>query len=202
MKQFKCAVSFMMVLALVLVFIGCAKPPDAEKSAAKVSMDSATAAGADKYAAADFKAAKTLWDGAEGQMTAKKYDEAKKGYVEAKAAFEKASGAVAAGKKALADEANALIAGLEEGWKNLETTAKSAAKKMKDKKDAWEADGKTFADGLKATKDMIATDPIGAKAKAGDLKALIAKWDAAFKELTSAPAKPEKAKKAEKKEKK
>ncbi len=201
MKQFKCAISLMMVLALVLVFIGCAKPPDAEKSAAKVAMDQATAAGADKYAAADFKAAKTLWDGAEAQLSAKKYDEAKKGYVETKAAFEKAAGAVEAGKKALAEETNALVAGLEEGWKNLETTAKGAAKKMKDKKDAWVADGKIFVDGLKATKDAIATDPIGAKAKAGDLKALIAKWDAAFKELTAAPAKPEGDKKADKKAK-
>lgn len=198
MKQFKCAVSFMMVLALVLFFIGCAKPPEAEKSAAKVAMDKAIAAGAEKYAAADFKAAKAIWDGAEAQMTAKKYDEAKKGYVEAKAAFEKAPAAIEAGKKAMTEEANALVASLEEGWKNLETAAKGAAKKMKDKKEAWEADTKTFTDGLKATKDAIAADPIVAKAKAADLKALIAKWDAAFKELTAAPAKPEKAKKAEK----
>ena len=62
MKNFKYAVSFVMVLALALVFIGCAKPPEAEKSAAKAAMDAAVAAAADKYAAADFSAAKTLWD--------------------------------------------------------------------------------------------------------------------------------------------
>ncbi|MEI8174066.1 MAG: hypothetical protein WCH07_11385 [Deltaproteobacteria bacterium] len=202
MKHFKYSVSFMMVLALVLVFIGCAKPPETEKSAAKASMDTAVAAGADKYAATDLKAAKDLWDATEAQMSAKKYEEAKQGYVNAKAAFEKAAGAAAVGKKATTDEAIAAVAGLEEGWKNLETAAKNVEKKMKDKKDVWAADTKTFVDGLKATKDMIATDPAGAKAKSGELKSIIDKWDAAFKELAAAPTKPEAAKKAAKPAKK
>jgi hypothetical protein len=192
MKHFKYAVSFMMVLALALVFIGCAKPPEAEKSAAKTAMDTAVAAGADKYAATDFNAAKNLWDTSEAKMNEKKYEEAKQGYVNAKAAFEKAAGAAAAGKKAITDEVNAAVAGLEEGWKNLETAAKGVEKKMKDKKDAWAADTKTFVDGLKVTKDMIATDPAGAKAKSGELKSILDKWDAAFKELAAAPAKPAK----------
>ena len=202
MKHFKYSVSFMMVLALVLVFIGCAKPPEAEKSAAKAAMDAAVSAAADKYAATDFNAAKTLWDTSEAQMNAKKYEEAKKGYVSAKAAFEKAVGASEAGKKAITDEVNAVVAGLEEGWKNLEASAKNVEKKMKDKKDAWAADAKTFVDGLKATKAMIATDPAGAKAKSGELKSILDKWDAAFKELAAAPAKPEAAKKAAKSAKK
>ena len=192
MKHFKYAVSFMMVLALALVFIGCAKPPEAEKSAAKTAMDTAVAAGADKYAATDFNAAKNLWDTSEAKMNEKKYEEAKQGYVNAKAAFEKAAGAAAAGKKAITDEVNAAVAGLEEGWKNLETAAKGVEKKMKDKNDAWAADTKTFVDGLKVTKDMIATDPAGAKAKSGELKSILDKWDAAFKELAAAPAKPAK----------
>jgi PBP1b-binding outer membrane lipoprotein LpoB len=192
MKHFKYAVSLMMVLALALVFIGCAKPPDAEKSAAKAAMDAAVAAAADKYAAADFNAAKTIWDTSEAQMTAKKYEEAKQGYVGAKATFEKATGAAAAGKKAITDEMIAAVAGLEEGWKNLEASAKSVEKKMKDQKDAWAADTKAFEDGLKAAKDMIATGPAGAKAKAGELKAIIDKWDATFKDLAAAPAKPAK----------
>lgn len=192
MKHFKYAVSFMMVLALALVFIGCAKPPEAEKSAAKTAMDTAVAAGADKYAATDFNAAKNLWDTSEAKMNEKKYEEAKQGYVNAKAAFEKAAGVAAAGKKAITDEVNAAVAGLEEGWKNLETAAKGVEKKMKDKKDAWAADTKTFVDGLKVTKDMIATDPAGAKAKSGELKSILDKWDAAFKELAAAPAKPAK----------
>jgi hypothetical protein len=204
MKHFKYAVSLMMVLALVLVFIGCAKPPEAEKSAAKAAMDAAVAAGADKYAATDFKAAKNLWDTSEAQMNAKKYEEAKQGYVSAKAALEKAAGAAEAGKKAMTDEVNAVVASLEESWKNLETTAKNVAKKMKDKKmkNAWAADAKAFAEGLKATKDKIVTDPAGAKANVGELKSIIEKWDAAFKKLAAAPSKHKATKKKAKSTKK
>jgi len=197
MKHFKYSVSFLMVIALALVFIGCAKPPEAEQKAAKAAMDAAVSAGADKYAAADLDAAKKVWDTAEVQVKDKKYKEAKQSYVDAKAAFEKAAGAVEAGKKTVADEANAAIAALEEGWKGIEATAKKAAKKMKDQKGAWEADAKAFVEGLKAGKEMIAADPFGAKAKAGQLKAVIEKWETTFKEMVAAPAKPE-AKKEEK----
>ena len=202
MKHFKYTVSFMMVLVLVLVFIGCAQPPESEKSAAKAAVDAAVAAGADKYAADDFSAAKNLWDTSEAKMNEKKYDEAKQGYINAKAAFEKAAAAAEAGKKAATDEVIAAVAGLEEGWKNLECAEKGVEKKMKDKKDAWEADTKAFVDGLKATKDMIATDPVGAKAKSGELKAIIDRWDAAFKELAATPEVATKKAKSVKKEKK
>ena len=126
MKHFKYSVSFLMVIALALVFIGCAKPPEAEQKAAKAAMDAAVSAGADKYAAADLDAAKKVWDASEAQVKDKKYKEAKQGYVDAKAAFEKAAGAVAAGKKAVADEANAAIVALEESWKGIEAAAKKA----------------------------------------------------------------------------
>jgi hypothetical protein len=187
MKHFKYSVSLMMVLALALVFIGCAKPPEAEQKAAQTAMDAAMTAGADKYAAADLDAAKKLWDASEAQMKDKKYKEAKEGYVAAKAAFDKAAGAVGAGKKAVTDEATAAIAALEESWKGLEAAAKKVEKKMKDRKAAWEADAKAFADGLKAGKDMIAADAAGAKAKAAELKATIEKWEAAFKEMAATP---------------
>jgi len=190
MKYFKFAVSSIMVMALIMMFIGCAKPPEAEKAAAKTAMDAAVTAGADKYAAADFKAAKGTWDASEGQMNDKKYDEAKQGYVSAKAAFDKAAGAAAAGKKAMTDEANAAVAAVEDGWKNLADAAKGVEKKMKDKQEAWTADAKVFEDGLKATKDMIAGDPAGAKKKAAELKSIIDKWDATFKELAAIPDKP------------
>ncbi len=191
MKHFKYSVACLMVLALALVFIGCAKPPEAEQKAAKDAMDAAVSAGADKYAAADLDAAKKTMETADGQVKEKKYKEAKEGYVAAKAAFEKAAGAVAAGKKAVADEATAAVAALEESWTGVEAAAKKAEKKMKDQKGAWEADAKAFADNLKAAKDMIASDPLGAKAKAAELKATVEKWDAAFKEMLAAPAKPE-----------
>jgi hypothetical protein len=200
MTRFKYSVSMMVVLALALVFIGCAKPPEAEKAAAKSAMDAAVAAGADKYAAPSLDAAKKIWDAAEAQMKAEKFEVAKKGYIDAKAAFEKATAGVAEGKKAVAAEVTTAVASLEESWKTLEADAKKLEKKMKDKKDLWEADVKAFTEGLQATKDKIAADPAGAKAKAGELKALVDKWDAAFKEL--AAAKPEPAKKEAKKGKK
>jgi len=187
MKHCKYSVSLIVFLALALVVIGCAKPPEAEKSAAKAAMDAAVSAGADEYATADFEAANNLWVTAESQMTEKKYKEAKQVYIDAKAAFEKAVGAAEAGKKTLTDEANAAVAGLEEGWKNLEGAAETVAKKMKDKKDLWDTDSNAFSEGLKAAKDMIANDPSGAKTKAGELKAIIDKWDATFKELAAAP---------------
>lgn len=192
MKYFKYAVSSIMVMALIMMFIGCAKPPEAEKAAAKAAMDTAVTAGADKYAAADFKTAQSTWDASEAQMNDKKYEEAKQGYVSAKTAFEKAAGAAAVGKKAMTDEANAAVAALEDGWKNLAAAAKGVEKKMKDKQEAWAADTKAFEDGLKATKDMIAADPAGAKKKAGELKSIIDKWDATFKELAAIPDKPAK----------
>lgn len=195
MKHFKYSVSVMMVLALALVFIGCAKPPEAEQKAAQAAMDAAVAAGADKYAVADLQAAKKIWESAEAQVKDKKYKEAKQVYVDAKAAFEKAAAAVAAGKKAATDEANAAVAALEEGWKGIEDSVKKIEKKMKDQKEAWEADAKSFVDGLKASKEMIAVDPLGAKTKAGELKAVVEKWDATFKEMAAAPAKPEPKKK-------
>jgi chromosome segregation ATPase len=177
----------MMILALVLVFIGCAKPPEAEKAAAKTAMDAAVAAGAEKYATADFDAAKSQWGAAEAKMNEKKYDEAKQGYVSVKAAFEKAAAAAATGKKAMTDEVIAAVTALEASWKTLDESAKDVEKKMQDKKEAWEADAKAFGDGIKAAKDKIAADPAGVKAKVGELKAIIDKWDAAFKELAAAP---------------
>jgi hypothetical protein len=198
MKHFKYSVSLMMVLALVLVFIGCAKPPEAEQKAAKAAMDAAVTAGADKYAAADLDAAKKEFDAAEAQVKDKKYKEAKEGYVKAKAAFEKAAGAVAAGKKAVTDEATAALTAVEEAWKGVEAAGTKLEKKMKDQKDAWVADAKAFGENLKAAKDAIAAEPTLAKTKAGELKGVIEKWEAAFKELAAAPVKPE-AKKKEKK---
>jgi hypothetical protein len=187
MKCFKYSVSLMIVLAFALIFIGCAKPPEAEKSAANAAMTTAITAGADKYAAADLTAAKKVLDGAETQMKAEKYKEAKQAYVDAKAAFDKATGAVAAGKQAAAAQANAAVAAIEEAWLKLDITAKSLEKKMKDKKEAWTADVAAFPERAKAVRDAIATDPDGAKAKIDELKAIVDKWDASFKELAAAP---------------
>lgn len=202
MMQLKYSLSLIVFIALALVVLGCAKPPEAEKSAAKTAMDAAVSAGAGKYATADFEAAKSLWDTSEAQVTEKKYKEAKQGYISAQAAFEKATGNAVAGKKVMTDEVNAAVAGLEEKWNNLLGEAQKLAKKMKGKKDIkdmWNADVTIFAEGLKTTKDMISADPFGAKTKAGELKAIVDKWDATFKDLSAAPVKPAVVKKAKKK---
>jgi hypothetical protein len=81
MKGIKYSVSMMIVVALAFVLVGCAKPPDTEKSAAKAAMDAAVTAGADKYAAGDFESAKGRWDTAESQMANKDYKEAKQSYM-------------------------------------------------------------------------------------------------------------------------
>lgn len=190
MKCFKYSVSLMVVLLWALTFIGCAKPPEAEKAAANAAMTSAITAGADKYATADLSAAKKILDSAETQMKEKKYEEAKKAYVDARAAFDKATGAVAAGKQAAINDANASLAALEDAWLKLGETAKTLEKKMKDKKDAWIADSTAFPENVKKIKETIIADPLGTKAKIAELKAVVDKWDAAFKELAAAPPEP------------
>jgi len=195
MKHLKHSVLLLVVFSFALMLVGCATPPDAEKSAAKVAADAAVSAGADKYAIADFGAAKNLWDKAESLMNEKKYKEAKQVYIDAKSAFEKATGAVETGKKAMTDEVNTALVSLEDSWKNLEAAVKKAEKSLKDKKDIWTTDAKAFEEGMKATKDMIASDPVGAKAKASELKAIIDKWDATVKELSATPVKAETPKK-------
>jgi len=195
MKHVRLSVSLLVVLALTLVFMGCAKPPEAEKQAAKAAMDAAISAGADKYASDSLDAAKKIWDTAESQMKEKKYEDAKKSYIDATTAFKKA--AMDAGKKAAAEQANAALATVEESWKNVEATAKKMGKKLKDK-EAWTADAKAISEGLGKAKEMIAANPFQAKTKLDELKTMVDKWENTFKEMTTAPAKP----KATKKEKK
>ena len=206
MTHFKHSVSWMIILALTLVFIACATAPGTEKSAAKTAidtapvaekygakaaMDTAISSGADTYAAADLDAAKKIWNTAEARMKEEKYAEAKQGYMDAEAAFDKATGAVETGKKVAAAEAKSAIASLERDWKNLKINARGVEKKMKDKemKANWAALTKSFPGDLKATKDMIATDPAGAKANVDELEAILERWDTAFKELVATSSK-------------
>lgn len=174
------------VLALMLILLGCAKPPDAEREAAKVAMDAAASAGANKYASADLDAAMKVWDTAESQMKEKKYKEAKQSYIDAKAAFEKTSAAVEGGRKAAADQVNASLSTLAESWKTLEVTARKMAKRMKEKKEEWTADAGAISEGLAKAKEMITTDPAGAKAKLDELKGIVDKWESTLKKMASA----------------
>jgi PBP1b-binding outer membrane lipoprotein LpoB len=198
MKYVKLSVSGLVLLGLVVVFAGCAKPPDAERQAAKAAMDTAVSVGADKYAVTDLSAAKKIWDTAESQMKGEKYKEAKQSYIDAKAAFEKAAAAGEAGKKAVTDQANAAMTAIEGALKTLEATAKKMEKKLKEKKEAWKTDAQAISEGLGKAKEMIAADPAGAKAKLDELKARVDKWENTFKEMAAAPPKPEAAKKKKK----
>ena len=197
MKHVRLPVSLLVVLALTLVFMGCAKPPEAEKQAAKSAMDAAISAGADKYATDSIDAAKKIWDTAESQMKEKKYEEAKKSYIDATTAFEKAS--TEAGKKAAADQANGALANVEESWKSVKAMAKKMGKKLKGKeKETWTADAKAIREGLGKAKEMIAANPSQAKAKLDELKTMVDKWENTFKEMAAAPAKPKTTKKEKK----
>jgi hypothetical protein len=161
----------------------------AEKEAASKAMDAAFSAGADKYAAADLEAARRLWDTAESQMKEEKYKEAKGGYIEAKGAFEKAAAAVEGGKKTLSDQAKVALKTVEAEWNKLRVTAKKMEKKLKDKKQAWTADAKAIQEGLKKTKKIVASAPAEAKAKLDQLKTMIDKWEATFKEMAASTSK-------------
>jgi hypothetical protein len=197
MKQLRLSVPLCIVLALTLAFMGCSKPPEAEKQAAKSAMDAAISAGADKYATDSLDAARKIWDTAESQMKEKKYEEAKKSYIDATTAFEKAS--TEAGKKAAADQANGALANVEESWKSVKAMAKKMGKKLKDKeKETWTADAKAIREGLGKAKEMIAANPSQAKAKLDELKTMVDKWENTFKEMAAAPAKPKTTKKGKK----
>jgi hypothetical protein len=196
MKNLKKTVSLLIVVSLLFLFSGCAKPPEAEQKAVQTAMESAVAAGADKYATAELEAANKLKATADAQVAEKKYKEAKQAYIDAKAAFEKAAGAVEAGKAAAAaaavTDANAALTSVEEMWKAIEADAAKLGKKMKAQKAVWAADAKAFEESMKAAKELVATDALAAKAKAGELKTLAEKWVTALADLAAAPAKAKK----------
>ena len=195
MRMIKLSLFVLVIFGLGMVLAGCSKPPEAEKEAAKKAMDAAVSVGADKYASADLEAARKVWDTAESQMKEKKYKEAKQSYIDAKAAFEKAAAAVEAGKKAVADQANAALKTLEEEWEKLRVTANKMEKKLKGKKQAWMADAKAISEGLAKSKEMIASAPAEAKAKLDGLKTMIDRWETTFREMAKSPSKPKATKK-------
>ncbi|MGA2318431.1 MAG: hypothetical protein ABSG71_18935 [Thermodesulfobacteriota bacterium] len=195
MRMIKLSLFVLVVFGLGMVLAGCSKPPEAEKEAAKKAMDAAISVGADQYASADLEAARKVWDTAESQMKEKKYKEAKQGYIDAKATFEKAAAAVEAGKKAIAEQANAALGTLEGEWKKLSVTANKMEKKLKGKKQAWTADTKAISEGLAKSKEMVASAPAEAKAKLDELKTMIDRWETTFREMARSPSKPKATKK-------
>jgi len=190
MRMFKLSLFVLLAFALGMVLSSCSKPPEVEKEAAQKAMDAAVSDGAAQYASADLEAARKIWDTAESQVKEKKYKEAKQSYLDAKAAFEKAAAAVEAGKKVVADQANAALKTLEDKWKKLRVTATKMEKKLKAKKQAWTADAKAISEGLAKSKEMIASAPAEAKAKLDELKTMIDRWETTFREVAKSPSKP------------
>jgi predicted DNA-binding ArsR family transcriptional regulator len=195
MRAVKLSVFVLVVLVWGILLAACSKPPEAEKEAAKKAMDAAISAGADKYATVDLEVAKKLWESADSKVKDKKYKEAKEDYIAAKAAFEKAAAAVEAGKKVLADQANAALKELEVAWKRLSATGKKMEKKLKEKKTAWRADAEAIEEGLRKAKETIIVSPDEAKAKLDELKTMIDRWESTFKKMAAAPQKPKATKK-------
>jgi hypothetical protein len=201
MRMFKLSLFVLVAFALGMVLSGCSKPPEAEKEAAKKAMDAVISGGADQYASADLEAARKVWETAESQMKDRKYKEAKQSYIDAKAAFEKVAAAIEAGKKAVADQANAALKSLEDKWKKLRVTANKMEKKLKGKKQAWTADAKAISEGLAKSKEIIASAPSEAKAKLDELRTMIDRWGTTFREMAKSPSKPKAKPKATKKKK-
>ncbi|MBP7232473.1 MAG: hypothetical protein KBA28_11145 [Syntrophaceae bacterium] len=171
---------FFLVLLIVFLpgvfFLGCAKPPDAEKAAAKASMDAAMASEAAKYAVAEFDTGRKIWENADILIKGKKYQKARQHYLEAREAFDKAALAAGEGKKTAVVKAQEMIVALEDQWEKL----KNAAAKVKDRKvkKAWMADEQVFKASLKEAKGLLALDPAAAMGKINELQSIQARWEA------------------------
>jgi len=105
--------SFVVVLPmLIFLLAGCGSPPTVEAEAARQSMASASAAGADKYAAASLQEAQTAQAALDAELKAqegkfiKSYDHARELAVAAKTAADKAAtDAKSESERVAADEA-------------------------------------------------------------------------------------------------
>jgi len=103
------------LLVLAVVFAGCAKAPEQEMKDAQAALDdSRNTAQADKWASAEYQAAKTSIDNANAEVEAqnqrfammRNYDKAKEMFAQAKADADKAKQAAVANKEAAKNEAN------------------------------------------------------------------------------------------------
>lgn len=171
-------------VVVAVALAGCASAPEAEKKAAEEAISLAKGAGAETYAAADFKAAADALAQAQEQLTAKKYDLAKTGYVKVKELAEKAAKGVEAGKTALKAEVEQQLAEAEKRWQDIEAKATSVAANMTaEQKAAWEADVKSLMDTVQAVKAAAGSDPLSAKEKVGTVVAAMDKWQAELEKV-------------------
>jgi len=103
------------LLAVAVVFAGCAKAPETEMKDAQTALDDArNSVQADKWAANEYQAAKASFDAANQEVETqngkfaltRNFDAAKEKFVQAKADAEKATQAAVANKEAAKNEAN------------------------------------------------------------------------------------------------
>ncbi len=102
------------VIVLLILAVGCSKPPEAEMKDAQMSLDDArNSANADVWAPNEFQSARSSLDSANAEVKAqderfalmRNYDKAKEMYAQAKTDAEKAKRAAATNKEAAKVEA-------------------------------------------------------------------------------------------------
>lgn len=180
MAHFKRLKFCIMLMAVTIALYGCAKPPEAERAAAKVSMEQALAAGADKYAIGDFNNAGKHLENAELLNERKRYQKARAQYQTACEAFKKAAAAAVENYKFLVVKNWTMINALEGRWEKLKKSVKKVKKQKTE--DAWVVDEQVFVRSLQEAKDMN-TDSVSMSAgKINELQSLLARWEAAFPE--------------------
>ncbi|MFB3895443.1 MAG: hypothetical protein ACE14V_03985 [bacterium] len=133
----------LMLVCSVVMLWSCAQPPTQEMDAAKAAIEKAVAAGADKYAATELEAAKSVLAQAEQKINAKDYAGAKVDAQDVVAKATAAEAAVTAGKDAVKAELDAMMPGIEKDYAALQKQVKSAK------------GNKKAAEQLKATFDEI-----------------------------------------------
>lgn len=178
----------LLVLAVVVLAVGCAKPPQAELDAMKAALQAAEQAEAPKYAAADWDKAQQAVNAANAEVEAqnakfalfRSYTRAKQLIDEATAAANAAKDAGVAGKQKAMNEAREAIdaakASLAAAQEALATLEK-CRRKPKDLKKDLEAQ-KGNLDGFATQVDQLENafsqeDYFGAKAQAESLKGQI-----------------------------
>lgn len=158
------------LLALAVVFAGCAKPPEVEMKDTQAALDDArNSAQADKWAPGEYQAAKSSMDAATAEITTqnerfalmRNYDKAKQLLESAKADAAKAKQAAVANKEAAKNEAN---------QKLQEATAAIAA--------AREALGKApVTKDTRADIQLFTSDLDGLDQKIGEVNSMISSED-------------------------
>lgn len=117
------------ILASLMVLAACAQPPKQEQADAEAALQTATAAGAEEFAAEDLSMAQEALADAKAKMESKDYKGAKASFLDAKSKADAATAAVEPNKQAAKTEA-------EERMKALETEVAALDKKVSSMKGA------------------------------------------------------------------